>query len=77
MAVTLSFKDVGAAVKTGQAAGFPIADTIKGNLTFSFGSFTLGDLYLIVILIAAMAASSGLSGDKPLAPWFELYARVE
>src|SRR5204863_7447440 len=43
LAVTLSFKDVGAAVKSGQAFGFPIADTIKGNLTFSFGSFTLGD----------------------------------
>src|SRR5947199_220172 len=28
LAVTLSFKDVGAAVKSGQAFGFPIADTI-------------------------------------------------
>ena len=62
LAVTLSFKDVGAAVRTGQAAGFPIADTIKGNLTFSFGSFTLGDLYLIVILIAVYVCTLAIQG---------------
>src|SRR2546422_3473836 len=62
LAVTLSFKDVGAAVKSGQAFGFPIADTIKGNLTFSFGSFTLGDLYLIVILIAVYACTLAIQG---------------
>ncbi len=62
LAVTLSFKDVGAAVKSGQAFGFPIADTIKGNLTFSFGSFTLGDLYLIVILIAVYVCTLAIQG---------------
>src|SRR5512132_285133 len=53
LAVTLSFKDVGAAIKTGQEFGFPIANTIKENLTAGLlGSFTMGDLYLVVILIA-------------------------
>src|SRR4029077_6105557 len=52
LAVTLSFKDVDASVKLGQAFGFPIADTIKSNLTFSLGFGTVGDLYLYVILIA-------------------------
>src|SRR5207249_807521 len=44
LAVTLSFKDVNTAVATGQAAGFPIADTIKENLTTTLiGNFTLGE----------------------------------
>jgi amino acid transporter len=62
LAVTLSFNDVGAAVKSGQAFGFPIAETIKENLTFSFGSFTLGDLYLIVILIAVYVCTLAIQG---------------
>ena len=33
--MTLSFQDMSAAVATGQAFGFPIADTIKQNLTFA------------------------------------------
>ena len=35
LAVTLSFKDMGAAITSAQAFGFPIADTIKENLTFA------------------------------------------
>jgi amino acid transporter len=63
LAVTLSFKDVGAAIASGQAAGFPIADTIKDNLTFGLlGSFTMGDLYLIVILIAVYVCSLAIQG---------------
>ncbi len=63
LAVTLSFKDVGAAVATGQKAGFPIADTIKDNLTFGLlGSFTLGDLYLVVILIAVYVCTLAIQG---------------
>src|SRR5947207_10568849 len=53
LAVTLSFQDVNKAIATGQAAGFPIADTIKENLTFGLpGGATLGDLYLVMILVA-------------------------
>src|SRR5204863_4018757 len=51
LAVTLSFKDVIAAVATGQAPAFPIPDTIKANLPPPLiGTFTLGELYLSMIL---------------------------
>jgi len=63
LAVTLSFKDVGAAIKTGQEFGFPIADTIKDNLTFGLlGSFTMGDMYLVVILIAVYVCTLAIQG---------------
>jgi amino acid transporter len=63
LAVTLSFKDVGAAIKTGQEFGFPIANTIKDNLTFGLiGSFTMGDLYLVVILIAVYVCTLAIQG---------------
>ena len=62
LAVTLSFKDVDASVKLGQAFGFPIADTIKSNLTFSLGFGTLGDLYLVVILIAVYVCTLAIQG---------------
>jgi urea carboxylase system permease len=63
LAVTLSFQDVGAAVTSGQAAGFPIADTIKANLTQGlFGNFTLGDLYLVMILIAVYVCTLAIQG---------------
>jgi urea carboxylase system permease len=62
LAVTLSFKDVGASVKLGQAFGFPIADTIKSNLTFNLGFGTVGDLYLYVILIAVYVCTLAIQG---------------
>src|SRR6266508_1299742 len=63
LAVTLSFKDVGAAIKTGQEFGFPIAVTIKDNLTFGLlGSFRMGDLYLVVILIAVYVCTLAIQG---------------
>ncbi|HET7728303.1 MAG TPA: amino acid permease [Candidatus Limnocylindrales bacterium] len=63
LAVTLSFQDVGAAVATGQAFGFPIADTITQNLTFVlFGDFTMGKLYLVVILIAVYVCTLAIQG---------------
>ncbi|HEV8280247.1 MAG TPA: amino acid permease [Candidatus Limnocylindrales bacterium] len=62
LAVTLSFNDVGKAIETGQAFGFPIADTIKENLTFAIGGITLGDLYLVVILIAVYVCTLAIHG---------------
>lgn len=63
LAVTLSFRDVNKAIATGQAAGFPIADTIKENLTFAFpGGFTLGDLYLVMILVAVYVCTLAIQG---------------
>ncbi|MEP6638795.1 MAG: amino acid permease, partial [Chloroflexota bacterium] len=62
LAVTLSFKDINAAITEGQKFGFPIATTIKDNLTFSIGGLTLGDLYLIVILIAVYVCTLAIQG---------------
>ena len=62
LAVTLSFKDMAATVAEGQAFGFPIATTIKDNLTFALGGLTLGDLYLIVILIAVYVCTLAIQG---------------
>jgi urea carboxylase system permease len=62
LAVTLSFTDMAAAVATGQAFGFPIADTIKANLTFGIGGITLGELYLVVILVAVYVCTLAIQG---------------
>jgi urea carboxylase system permease len=62
LAVTLSFKDMAAAVAEGQAFGFPIATTIKDNLTFALGGLTFGDLYLFVILIAVYVCTLAIQG---------------
>jgi amino acid transporter len=63
LAVTLSFKDIGAAVASGQAFGFPIADTITDNLTFTlFSGFTVGKLYLVIILIAVYVCTLAIQG---------------
>ncbi len=63
LAVTLSFRDVGATVKSAQAFGFPIADTIKQNLTFSFG-FT--DVNSTFKTPANAAIAVGILGALPL-----------
>ena len=62
LAVTLSFTDMAKAVDTGLKFGFPIADTIKENLTFALGGVTLGDLYLVVILIAVYVCTLAIHG---------------
>jgi amino acid transporter len=63
LAVTLSFQDVNKAIETGQKFGFPIADTIKENLTFGLlGSFTMGDLYLVMILVAVYVCTMAIQG---------------
>jgi amino acid transporter len=62
LAVTLSFQDVNAAVAEGQAFGFPIATTITQNLTFSLGFMTLGDLYLVMILVAVYVCTLAIQG---------------
>jgi amino acid transporter len=62
LGVILSFKDIPAAVAEGQAFGFPFATTIKENLTASIGSITLGDVYLVVILIAVSVCTLAIQG---------------
>jgi amino acid transporter len=63
LAITLSFKDMGKAVAEGQAFGFPFATTILDNLNgVLFGDFTLGKLYLLVILIAVSVCTLAIQG---------------
>ncbi|HLO36360.1 MAG TPA: APC family permease, partial [Candidatus Deferrimicrobium sp.] len=62
LAVTLSFKDVAAAIAEGQAFGFPIATTIKENLTYAIGGVTVGELYLVIILIAVYVCTLAIQG---------------
>ena len=46
----------------GQAFGFPIATTIKENLTYTLGGVTVGELYLVVILIAVYVCTLAIQG---------------
>jgi amino acid transporter len=63
LAITLSFRDIEAAVAEGQAFGFPFATTIQENLNqVLFGEVTLGDLYLVVILIAVSVCTLAIHG---------------
>jgi amino acid transporter len=63
LGVTLSFKDIGAAVAEGQAFGFPFATTIQENLNQALvGDVTLGDIYLVVILIAVSVCTLAIQG---------------
>jgi amino acid transporter len=63
LAITLSFQDMEAAVAEGQAFGFPFATTIQQNLDqVLFGDVTLGDLYLVVILIAVSVCTLAIHG---------------
>jgi amino acid transporter len=62
LGVILSFKDIPAAVAEGQAFGFPFATTIKENLTAAIGGVTLGDVYLVVILIAVSVCTLAIHG---------------
>ncbi|HVQ21635.1 MAG TPA: amino acid permease, partial [Candidatus Saccharimonadia bacterium] len=64
IAVTLSFQDVNAAITEAQNFGFPIATTLKQNMsgTLPFGNLTFGDLYLFVILIAVFVCTLAIQG---------------
>jgi amino acid transporter len=63
LAITLSFQDMEAAVAEGQAFGFPFATTIQQNLNqVLFGDVTLGDLYLVIILIAVSVCTLAIHG---------------
>jgi amino acid transporter len=58
LAILLSFKDIDAAIKEGQAFGFPIATTITDNLNQEIaGGVTFGELYLFVILASVFVCT--------------------
>jgi amino acid transporter len=56
LAIILSFKDMGAAIASGQNFGLPIADTLIDNL----GDF--GRVYLTVILVAVYVCTMAIQG---------------
>lgn len=63
LAIILSFKDMGAAIAEGQAFGFPIATTLRENLTQEIvGGITFGELYLFVILASVYVCTLAIQG---------------
>ena len=62
LAVILSLQDVGAAMEEGLGGGFPIATTINQNLTASIGGITVGEIYLLVILISVFVCTLAIQG---------------
>ena len=56
LAIILSFKDMGAAIASGQSFGLPISDTIKDNMG------DLGKVYLLAILAAVYVCTLAIQG---------------
>jgi len=56
LAIILSFKDMGAAIASGQNFGLPIADTLIANLA------DFGKVYLVVIVIAVYVCTMAIQG---------------
>ena len=64
LAVILAIPDMAAAIKEGQALGFPIATTIQSTLTYDIGGtgITFGELYLFVILASVFVCTLAIQG---------------
>jgi urea carboxylase system permease len=63
LAVILAIPDMDAAIKEGQALGFPIATTITTTLnTELFAGITFGELYLFVILASVFVCTLAIQG---------------
>ncbi|HEX6655869.1 MAG TPA: amino acid permease, partial [Candidatus Limnocylindria bacterium] len=63
LAVILSIKDIPGQMEAGLGGQFPIANTILDNLTTTLvGSFTLGNLYLVVILVSVFVCTLAIQG---------------
>ena len=62
LAVILSLQDMTAAMEEGLAGGFPIATTINQNLTASIGPVSMGEIYLVVILISVFVCTLAIQG---------------
>jgi urea carboxylase system permease len=63
VAVILAIPDMGAAIKEGQALGFPIATTITTVLTAQIvGGITVGEVYLFVILASVFVCTLAIQG---------------
>jgi urea carboxylase system permease len=62
LAVILSLQDVPAAMEEGLGGGFPIATTINQNLTAEFAGISVGEVYLLVILISVFVCTLAIQG---------------
>jgi amino acid transporter len=62
LAVILSLKDVPAAMEAGLGGAFPIGTTINENLTAEFAGVSIGELYLLVILISVFVCTLAIQG---------------
>jgi amino acid transporter len=62
LAVILSLKDIPAAMAEGLGGGFPIATTINENLTAEIGGISVGEIYLLVILVSVFVCTLAIQG---------------
>ena len=63
LAVILSLQSVPDTIEEGLGGGFPIATTITANLTQTLvGGFTVGKLYLVVILASVFVCTMAIQG---------------
>jgi amino acid transporter len=64
VAVILAIPDMSAAIKEGQALGFPIATTITTVLTYNIAGtgITVGEVYLFVILVSVFVCTLAIQG---------------
>jgi urea carboxylase system permease len=64
LAVILAIPDMSAAIKEGQALGFPIATTITSVLIYDIGGtgITVGEVYLFVILASVFVCTLAIQG---------------
>jgi urea carboxylase system permease len=64
VAVILAIPDMDAAIKEGQALGFPIATTITQTLTYDIlgTGITVGEVYLFVILASVFVCTLAIQG---------------
>ena len=63
LAIILSFRDIDAAIAEGQAFGFPIATTLRDNLTQEvLPGISFGEIYLFVILASVFVCTLAIQG---------------
>jgi amino acid transporter len=62
LAVILSLKDIPATMAAGLGGAFPIGTTINENLTAEFAGVTVGELYLLVILVSVFVCTLAIQG---------------
>jgi amino acid transporter len=62
LAVILSLQSIPAAMEEGLGGGFPIATTINENLTASIAGISVGEIYLLVILVSVFVCTLAIQG---------------